>query len=141
MGIHVGGPKAWKVRDIGDIRCAFHWVNGEPCMVLARANSHLMRYAAIVIEQSKAYMLADSKSGDPTMYLIEKAAEYNQILGFEFSKGSVKKIADIIVEGIPDLLHMPPEPTSMQLTGKAEKPIGELKAVIDGKVVYDGEIH
>ena len=134
MGMIVGGPRAWKKHKIGQFILAFHWVNNEGSMVIAahkRPNT-----PAIIIGQSMAHEYADSKSGDPTPYCAHKCLEYVGAMGL--LKMEAPKLMQLIVEAIPDLLEMPPEPDWEKLESSSKAVDNAVASLIaDGKTVFE----
>ena len=108
--VELGGDRAWRKRVIGDIVCAYQWLDiGEdeptPCMTLFPAKRR-MDTAAYVIPQRNAHAYAANNghaSGD-LMGLAFMAAEH---MGFFPDKSTVSRIMNIVLEGIPDLIDMP----------------------------------
>lgn len=131
MPVTLGGEKAYKQRVIGDIVCAFQWVNEEPAMVLFPKIKRTLTNGAYVLCLSAAYKYAN------VHYLVSQSFAAAKQLGFEDSKFSAHQIADIIIEGLPDLLEMPPMPTQEQKLGQA---IGEMLIKVDGQVIKHEEI-
>lgn len=129
MGIQLGGPKAWKVRVFRDIGVAYHWINEEPSMCLfpAQAKSSPNR-GAFVIPLSAACDYVDS-NGYPTIDAMERAAIAAQVMCLDTTKGTLVNIVDAIMDGIEDLIVMPPEPD------EAKRLIGEALLKMDGKIV------
>jgi hypothetical protein len=132
MGILVGGEKAWKVRRHGDIVCSYQWANDEPAMLLFPAMPGLGA-GTYVLALSAAYKYLDSQTGGPTMYLIRQADVAAEVMGMIPTTGTLRKIADVIADGMLDLIEMPPEPDSHKDT----KPQGEGVIKIDGQVVAE----
>lgn len=142
MPVMVGGEKAWKVRKHGDIGVSFQWVNEEPAMILfpaAKINA-FQNAGAYVIGLSAAYKYADSKTGGPTPYLVRQAIAAAVQLGFMATDTfAVRKIADVIVDSLPDLCEMPPEPVAMTL--KQAQEIGEILVKVDGRTVHSAPVN
>lgn len=139
MGFVVGGEDAWKVRNLGDIVVAYHWVNDEPAMVLYPRISNGSRASAI-IGLSAAYKYADSRRGEPTAYLLERGFQITRHLGMVVTSGTVRKVVDAIVEGLPDLIAMPPEPPELELTRRLkEGRAGEVVLTADGEKIAEFE--
>lgn len=135
----IGGPKAWKVRQHGDIGVSFQWVNEEPAMILFPALRSLPGAGAYVIALSVAHKYADSKSGEPTPYLVRQSVAAATQLGFSPTDTfAARKLAGIIVDSLPDLIDMPPEPTG--LNEAQQRTIGELAIKVDGKTVHEAEV-
>lgn len=139
MPVQIGGAKAWKVRQHGDIAVSFQWVNEEPAMILFPARRSLPGAGAFVIAISAAFKYADSRTGAPTPYLVRASAQAAQQLGFTNSDTfAARKIAEVIVDSLPDLIDMPPEP--QQFNQEQAAAIGELSIKVDGETVHEGEI-
>lgn len=129
----IGGEKAWKKRTQRGIFVSFEWINGEPSMILFHATA---RAGAYVIGMSSAYKYAGS-DGYPTP---ESAALYMQIaevLGAFISKQYLSDIKDVVLDNLPDLLKMPPEPDWDADRVKSGN-VGEVKLTIDGTTVAEG---
>lgn len=131
MPVTLGGDKSYKQRIIGDIVCSFQFVNEEPAMVLFPKNRRTLTNGAFVLCLSAAF-----KYTNP-YYLVRQSFAAAQQLGFDDSKFAAHQIADIIIEGIPDLIAMPPVPTPEQ---KLDEAIGEMLLKVDGKVIKHEEI-
>jgi hypothetical protein len=103
--------RAWMHRTIGEFVCSFQWLDlddGEdpqPCMCIFKA-SRMMDVVPYVIPQRNAYAFAD-KSGGPSPHAIGAAFKACLHMGTFPSNDTVRKLLDIIVEGIPDLVRMP----------------------------------
>ncbi len=139
MPVQIGGAKAWKVRQHGDIAVSFQWVNDEPAMILFPARRSLPGAGAVVICLSAAFKYADARTGGPTPYLIHFSVQAAQQLGFTNSDTfAARKIAEVIVDSLPDLVDMPPEP--QQFNQEQAQAIGEMAIKIDGETVHESEI-
>ena len=140
MGIVVGGKHAWRVHRKGDIVVAFHWINGEPAMVLFPARPNTLGAGAFCVALSAAFKYAES-TGYPTRYCIEQAAKAAKQMGMYTDRFTIHRIADAILEGIEDLLDMPPEPRAAELDRrKRGRVIGEMTLRSEGKVVAEREV-
>ena len=136
MGIVVGGEKAWKVTKKGDIAVAFHWINGEPAMVLFPARPNTLGASAFCVALSAAFKYA-LPNGYPTPYCVQQAARAVALMGMFSDRFTIHRVADAILEGIEDLLDMPPEPTAHRPKGRA---VGEVTLTSGGRVVAEGTI-
>jgi hypothetical protein len=135
MGIVVGGQHAWKVERKGDIVRAFHWVNGEPAMVLFPVRKRLGA-GAFVVCMSAAHKYA-RRDGYPTEYSIAQAHKAATLMAMDTNKGTVHNIVTTIIDGISDLVRMPPEP---QLPQKKLASIGEITLKSQGRVIGSVEV-
>lgn len=144
MGIMLGGERCWKKRRAkGGLAVFYEWFEGEGTMFLTREHQGVLagNKGSCAITQPQAYLYADSKTGAPTMRLLQFAMKACVELSMEPSRMNIRHIADAIVDGLEDLVRMPPEPTERQLTGKTPRPIGELELMDHGRTVISTEIH
>lgn len=152
MGILLGGPTCWKKQRVkGGLMVFLDWWDdetdslgkGEPALFIARADKFGLsgNRGCACITLPQAYLYADSKSGAPTSRLIAFASGAATELGLEPSRMNVKAIADAIVDFLPDLVHMPPEPNPDQFVSRKAKPLGEISLQVDGQTVSHGEVH
>jgi len=135
MGLILGGPTAWKVRAKGDIVIAYHWINGEPAMCLYPRVKKLGA-AAFVLPLSVAHEYV-RPDGYPTREMVVRCAKAAAVMGFGIERFTIRRIADIICDGIEDLVKMPPLPRTLRKTGKA---VGEIRLQHAGKTIAAGEI-
>jgi hypothetical protein len=125
MPIILGGPTAWKVRRHGDVTIAFHWINDEPAMVLYPSYRR-MGVTPFAIPLESAFDYAED------MHLVEKSTLACDLMGFGTDKSMVMRLARLINDSLPDLLHMPP--------AKIERPRetqGELVVKMDGQTILE----
>lgn len=135
MGLIVGGPRAWKVAKKGNVVRAYHWVNGEPAMVLFPAQKKIGA-AAFVICLSAAHLYARA-DGYPTEYLVKQSITAAKVMAMDTERSTLRNIADVILDGMEDLIKMPPEPTFPTARGR---PVGQIKVISEGKVVTEAEV-
>lgn len=108
-------------------------------MILFPARKSLPGAGAFVIALSAAFKYADSKSGAPTQYLIEASVMAARQMGFSPTDTfASRKIAEVIVDSLPDLVDMPPEP--QQFNQEQATAIGEMAIKIDGQTVHEAEV-
>lgn len=118
--VELGGERAWRQRVIGDIVVSYQWLDlralgdaaaepePEPCLCLFPAFRRL-ETGAYTIPQRNAYAYVDNR-GNPTPQLLMSAMRAADTLGFDPNdRAAVKRMIDVIVEGIPDLIDMPSE--------------------------------
>lgn len=139
MPVLLGGDKAWKVYSKGDIVISFQWVNGEPAMCLYPKNPRTLNPGAFVLSLDVAFKYADSRSGSPTPYCIEQAARAAQVMGFFPDKFIVTRIVDAIMEGLLELIEMPPQPTG--LNAQQTQEMGEMIVKMGGRTIYEGAVN
>lgn len=140
MGVVVGGKNAWRQKRKGDIFVAFHWINGEPAMVLFPARPNTLGAGAFVVCMSAAHKYA-TPAGYPTKYCIEQSAKAVALMGMYSDRFTIHRIADAILEGIEDLLDMPPEPVVFRKEDDQRgRVIGDMSFSVDGKRVAEREV-
>lgn len=117
-----GGSYAWKQYRKGDLVISFQWLKlhdfdemPEPCMCLFRANSSKLvqrqSNGAYVIPQNRACDYVHSKTGQPLPALLMGAVSAAKHMGYFPDQSTCFRIADAIVESIPDLILMPDVPS------------------------------
>lgn len=104
--------------DIGDVSVVGTWIgdsidDSEPCLVLvpARRKIGFERTKPCCIALSNAYLYDDPS------YLLQRAMQFNGILGFTDDMAHVHKIASIIYDHLGDLINMPPRPIIRERVG------------------------
>jgi hypothetical protein len=120
--VQLGGAIAWKTRQIRGIYCSFQWLDlrghgfenttehaAIPCMCLFRPA--VQSAAAVIIPQHMAFMYGTPK-GEVTEHLLQRVRdEWVDDLAFgRADRNAMRTIADIVIEGLPDLICMPSEP-------------------------------
>lgn len=143
MGLVVGGATAWKVYSRGPIAAAFHWVDGEPAMVLfpTKARALMVGCVPYCLPLSRAHELVkDGSNGSvvDSAALWDRARTATQVMGFGNDAQVAMKVADVILNGLDDLCDMPPEPAVLAAKREAA-PTGELAIKVDGDTVFQGE--
>jgi hypothetical protein len=145
MGLMLGGERCWKKRRVsGGLMVFYEWFEGEGTMFIAREQRFALsgNRGSAAIAQPQAYLYADSKTGAPTKRLILFAAQACKALSLESSRQNIRVIADAIVDGLEDLLRMPPEPDEKKFTGKPDEPMGEMTLLdSSGRELVSSEIH
>lgn len=129
MGVQLDPRKAHKAFIIGDILAILTWVNDERALVLMPAHRAQGSPWFIVCE-SAAYKY------DNPQYLARQAANAARVMGMEETTRTWVRVADIIMNYLPDLIRMPaaPEPEKMAHA------IGEMKLMADGQLIKGEEI-
>jgi len=136
--IQIGGDKAWRQFVKGDIVISFHWVNGEPAMCLWPKRQSSLHRSAYIICLSAAYKYA-KPNGYPTPELIPMCIAAARAMGMDSGKDTVRRIADAILDCLPELVKMPPE--EMVAPKRTDRPIGEMSLYNHGTLVHQAEVH
>lgn len=120
--VELGGERAWLTRTIGEFVCSFQWLHRDdidpegphPCMCIFRG-SRARDVVPYVIPQRNAFAFAD-RDGNPTPHALGAAFKACVTMGTFPANDTVRKLVDIIVEGIPDLIKMPSDqPASLEV--------------------------
>lgn len=136
MDIILGGPKAYKVFARGDIVVALHWVNKEPAMCIFPRQKRLGGAGFILpIDMAHRYARSD---GYPTVEAVARCVKAAQVMGMDTTKDTVNNILTAILDLMPELIGMPPQPR--ELEANQGRPLGEVSLFADGKKVLDGEL-
>jgi hypothetical protein len=125
--------KAHLVRHHGDISAIFSWVNEERAMVLVPNRRPGAPW--YVVMDSAAYTWDDSVPGNVAT-VARKASKACEVLGLEPTPTNCRRIAGIVIDGIPDLVRMPSAPPPEYLRGA----IGQMILKEAGKTIAGEDI-
>lgn len=140
MSVMLGGAKAYDVQVFGEVTRSLQWVNGEGAMCLYPTRKRGINPGGYIIMQDVAFKYAkSSQSGEPSEYLIRQSVKAAEVMGFVPDRFITKRIIDVIIDGLLDLLAMPPEPTG--LNQKDTQAVGEMLVKVNGVTKVDGEIN
>lgn len=140
MGVVIGGEKAWLKRQSGDIGIAYHWINEEPAMCLFPVRKRIATAGSYIICLSAAFQYAHSNGHPNLEYMIPAATEAAETMGFSRQDTFIiKSIIDVICDGLPDLVSMPPEPPSM-VDRAVQEVCGEMSLKVDGTTITEREV-
>jgi len=137
--ITIGGESAWKAYSRGDIGVAFHWINREPALVIYALHRGMRLSGSVpyALPLSSAHELVKDGSGGTEVnseVLVMKATKAAEVIGAPGDQFMIRKIADVMLEGLDALCDMPPEPAKGQAPA-AEQGAVQLRA--DGKVLWE----
>ena len=117
----------------GDITCIFTWINDERAMVLV---PHLRAGAPwFVVMESAAYTWDDEDAGNIPQ-VVRKAAKACEVLGIEPSPWNCRRIAGLVIDGLPDLIRMPSTPPAEYHRAS----FGHMELRADGEVLAHEDI-
>lgn len=134
MGLVLGGDGAWKTRKQGQLVIAYHWVNGEPALVMWPERKPL-GCVPYCIPFSEAHRFANNK-GYPTPHCIERAFVAANVMGMDNGKSTIQSIVEAILDSIDELKKMPPEKPKVDTS----RPLGVATLFERGEKVSEGEI-
>lgn len=129
MSVQLDPRKAYQAHVIGDILAILTWVNDERALVLMPA--HRAQGAPwFVICESAAYKY------DNPRYLAKQAAQCSKVLGMDETASTWFRVADLIMNYLPDLIRMPSAPDPEKLAGA----FGSMILKEDGKVLHQEDM-
>jgi hypothetical protein len=109
MPVSIDTKKAFLHRTHGDITVIFTWVNDERAMVLL---PHRRAGAPWYIVMDSAAYTWDDSNRKSVEVVARKAFKACEVLGIEPSPTNCRRIAGIIIDGLPDLIRMPSAPST-----------------------------
>jgi hypothetical protein len=139
MNMVMLGGDVYDQRTTGDIISEFKWVNGEPVMLIyKRVLGHNTK--AYMIELEDAHMFATSSGLPSKMLLSTYCRDAARALNSEHDKATMFRLIDVIMEGLADLLRMPPEPKAHEIANRPTTSGDELKIIMDGKTIAEVQV-
>lgn len=115
------------------------WVDGEPVMLIYKRTLG-NNSPAFMIELNDAHKFAMS-NGHATKQLIQEySRNAAEALGEVNDRSLAFSIIDAIMDGIPTLLHMPPEPSEHEKANRMSSGEDELSIKVDGKTVMEVQV-
>lgn len=113
---------------------SYQWMNGEPCMFVWPR--HREKGGAFALPLESAHLWAQSDGHPNLAHAIPTAVNALEMMGLSGTKDEIRALIDTILDGIPDLISMPPEPSS----DKPQPAGSELAIKCDGETVYETEV-
>ena len=117
----------------------FKWVDGEPVMLLYKRTLG-NNSPAFLIELNDAHRFARSDGYGTKALMSELAQGACAALGDPNDKSLLFSIITAILDGIPDLLKMPPEPSEQEIANRFSSGNDELSIKVDGKTVMEVQV-
>lgn len=133
--VMLGGPFVHKHYVKGDICVEFKWHDGEPVMIMYKAVAQT-KVGAYMVEMKDAHKFANP-NGHQTAQLQELCQQAHDAMGFHMDKFAVFRIMDIILDGLGELLKMPPEPMASEESNRPVALGDELTVKLDGKTLFE----
>lgn len=120
----------------GDLIVELKWVDGEPVMIIYKyvlgANS-----PAFMIEMQDAYQFAQSNGNATKKLVCELAAQAATAIGSDNDKATAFRIIDAIMNFMPELLMMPPEPKELEIANRPSTGNDELSIKVNGQTIVE----
>lgn len=133
MPVSLDLRKAHAHRTHGDITAIYTWMNDERALVLL---PHLRPGAPwYVVMEGAAYTWDDMNSKNVAL-VARKSMKACEVLGLEPNLTNVRRIASIIIDGLPDLIRMPSSPPKDYVRGS----FGTMALMADGVQVAGEDI-
>lgn len=133
------GGDVYEQRHKGDITYEFKWVDSEPVMLIYKrvlgANS-----PAYMIEMADAHKFALSNGHATERLMKEYCVEAANAIQSHHDKATMFRIIDVILDGIPILLSMPPEPKAIEIANRPTTGNDEMTIKINGQVVAEVQL-
>jgi hypothetical protein len=133
------GGDVWDQRVTGDIVSEYKWVDGEPVMLIYKrvlgANT-----PAFMIELKDAHRFVVSNGNATRKLLQELSLQAAKALNSEHDKATSFRIITVILDGIGDLIRMPPEPVALEIANRPSSGHDELAIKVDGKTVMEAMV-
>ncbi len=129
MSVSLDPRKAHKNVIVGDVLMILSWVNDERAMVLMPAHRAKGSPWFIILES------ASYKYDDPR-YLAQQSAKAAQVMGMDETTSTWVRVADIIMNYLPDLIRMPSVPP----VEFHDTSFGTMTLMADGQAVKHEEI-
>ena len=128
-GIEIGGKTSWRVKSFGEFAIAFHWVNGEPAIVVfptggSDLNKGAIPYVLPLDSLHEIVLPGTRGEGVNGGVLFAKAEKAASLIGRGGDSFVTRKIADAILGSVDELCDMPPEPQYLE-DKRQPAPVGE----------------
>lgn len=125
--------KAHLVRHHGDLVAIYTWINDERALVLIpRYRPGAPWYCVL---ESAAYTWDDMDARNVST-VVKKAMKACEVLGIEPSPWNCRRVAGLIIDGLPDLISMPSSPPKEHYRAS----FGHMELRADGKPIATEEI-
>ncbi|MGL4573748.1 MAG: hypothetical protein ACRCV9_03060 [Burkholderiaceae bacterium] len=133
MSVTLDTRKAHLVRTHGDLTAIYTWLNDERAVVIA---AHLRPGSPwYVVPESACYEWDDNDPANVPL-IVQKCQKACEVLGVESSMTNCMRIARIVIEGIPDLIRMPPKPPDERVGIR----IGAMQLRAEGELLVEQDV-
>lgn len=125
--------KAHLVRHHGDLVAIYTWINDERALVLIpRYRPGAPWYCVL---ESAAYTWDDMDARNVST-VVKKAMKACEVLGIEPSPWNCRRVAGLIIDGLPDLISMPSSPPKEHYRAS----FGHMELRADGEAIAEQDI-
>ena len=133
MAAEINTRNAHLVRQHRDITAIYSYVNDERALILTPSYRPGAPWFCVL--ESAAYSWDDSEPRNIPQ-VVRKASKACEVLGLEPTAQNARRVAEIIIDGLPDLIRMP---TAKEKEMRAES-IGRMQLLADGEVLNEEDI-
>lgn len=121
----------------GDMQVVFKWYMGEPVMIIAKSYGDKVGSYMIELYDAHEYVLNTGYQSPKAHELCRGACE---AMGYYMDKHAVFKVMDLILNYLPDLIRMPPEPKAIEDANRPAAQGDHLTFIVDGQVMLEVEV-
>lgn len=133
MPVTIDLTKAHLSRVHGDIAAVFSWLNDKRAMFLI---PHLRKGAPWFVVVESAAFSWDDHDPKNIVNVVQKSAKACEVLGIEPTPINCRRIAGIVIDGLPDLIRMPAKPP----TEFHRASFGRMELRADGQTLAEEDI-
>lgn len=107
MPASIDTKKAYLTREHGDLTAIYTWVNQERALVLVAHRRPGSPW--FVVMESASFSWDDSDPRNIPL-VVRKSMKACEVLGIEPTPHNCRRVAGIVIDGLPDLIRMPSAP-------------------------------
>ena len=133
MSAQIDLSKAYLSRVHGDITAIYSWLNDERALFLI---PHLRKGAPWFVVMENAAFTWDDQDPRNVAAVVQKSMKACEVLGIEPTPVNCRRIAGIVIDGLPDLIRMPAKPPVEYHNAS----FGRMELRADGKAIAEEDI-
>jgi hypothetical protein len=133
MSAQIDLSKAHLSRVHGDITAIYSWLNDERALFLI---PHLRKGAPWFVVMESAAFTWDDTDPRNVATVVQKSMKACEVLGIEPTPVNCRRIAGIVIDGIPELIRMPTKPPAEYHNAS----FGRMELRADGKAIAEEDI-
>lgn len=133
MAATIDLSKAHLVRIHGDITAIYSYINDERALILAPSYRPGAPWFCVL--ESAAFEWDDEDVGN-IQSVVKRSMKACEVLGIEATPTNCRRLAGIVIDGLPDLIRMP----SAAEKEMRDTAYGRLQLKEDGKVISEEDI-
>jgi hypothetical protein len=133
MSAQIDLSKAHLSRVHGDITAIYSWLNDERALFLI---PHLRKGAPWFVVMESAAFTWDDTDPRNVAVVVQKSMKACEVLGIEPTPVNCRRIAGIVIDGLPDLIRMPAKPPAEYHSAS----FGRMELRADGQAIAGEDI-